>query len=128
MGLTFRLRHYWSTVDYSEYYALNLDGTLRPTDYSNFDDDGFDQNNINFNIFNIDMVYQWVFSPGSEVNFIWKNIIQSNDVNANVNYFNNLENTLNQDKINSLTIKVLYYLDYLWVKKLTTKNKRRTQG
>lgn len=128
MGLNFRLRHYWSTVDYSEYFALNMDGTLRPTNYSNLDSDGFDQNNINFNIFNIDMVYKWVFSPGSEVNFIWKNIIQSNDVNVTIDYLENLENTLRQDQINSFTIKVLYYLDYLWVKKLTTKSKRRKQG
>lgn len=128
MGLNFRLRHYWSKVDYSQYYALNMDGTLGPTDYSNFGEDGFDNNNINFNIFNIDMVYRWVFSHGSEIHFIWKNIIQSNDVNIKVNYFQNLENTLKQDQINSLTLKVLYYLDYLWVKKLVTKNDRRKRG
>lgn len=128
MGLNFRLRHYWSKVVYKEYYALNMDGTLSPTDYSNLTDEGIDDNNINFNIFNIDMVYRWVFSPGSEINFIWKNIIQSNDVNTKVNYFENLENTLKQDQINSFTIKALYYLDYLWVKKLVTKQKRRKEG
>lgn len=128
MGLTFRLRHYWSKVNYKEYYSLLDDGGLGISDYSNYNENGIDQNNINFNIFNIDMVYRWVFSPGSEVNFIWKNIIQSNELNVNVDYFQNLENTLNQDKINSVTLKVLYYLDYLWVKKLTTKNKTRREG
>ena len=86
------------------------------------------QNNINFNIFNIDMVYRWVFSPGSEVNFIWKNIIQSNILNTKVNYFQNLENTLQQEQINSFTIKVLYYLDYLWVKQLVNKDKIRANS
>ena len=125
MGLNFRLRHYWSIVEYIDYYALQLDGTLAPTDYSNLNSDGIDQNNINFNIFNIDMVYRWVFSPGSEINFIWKNIIQSNVLNTKVNYFQNLENTLQQEQINSFTIKVLYYLDYLWVKQLVSKDKIR---
>ena len=105
MGLTFRLRQYWSQVEYKEYYALQMDGTLASTDYSNFDDYGHDLNNINFNSFNIDMVYRWVFSPGSEINFIWKNIIQSNDFNVNVKYLENLENTLRQDQINSFTLK-----------------------
>jgi hypothetical protein len=128
MGLNFRLRHYWSKVDYQQYYSLNMDGTLGPTDYSNLNDDGQDNNNINFNIFNIDMFYRWVFSPGSEIIFIWKNIIQHNDINVDVNYFQNLENTLKQNQINNFTIKVLYYLDYLWVKKLVTKNRTRRNG
>lgn len=127
MGLNFRLRHYWSQVEYIEYYALGMQGELLPTDYSNFEN-GIDQNHINFNVFNIDMVYRWVFSPGSEINFIWKNIIQSNDINVKVDYLKNLENTLNQDKINSFTLKVLYYLDYLWVKNLGNKQKVRREG
>ena len=128
MGLNFRLRHYWSNVEYNNYFLLDMDGTLSPTDYSNFDEYGADQNNINFNIFNIDMVYRWVFSPGSEINFIWKNVIQDNNVNVKVNYFQNFQNTLEQDQINSFTLKVLYFLDYLWVKKLVTKNQIRNRG
>ena len=120
MGLNFRLRHYWSVVEYSEYYSLQENGSILLSDYKNLDENGNDLNNINFNIFNIDMVYRWVFSPGSEVNFIWKNIIQSNEINTEVNYFQNLRNTLQQEQINSLTIKVLYYLDYLWVKNLAS--------
>lgn len=128
MGLNFRLRQYWSKVLYKQYYALEMDGSLGPTNYSNYDSDGIDNNNINFNIFNIDMVYRWVFSPGSEINFIWKNVIQSNDVNVDINYFQNLQNTFQQDQINSFTLKVLYFLDYLWVKKLVTNKNVRKNG
>jgi len=128
MGLNFRLRHYWSKVDYNAYNLLEMDGTLSPTDYTNLDEYGVDQNNINFNIFNIDMVYRWVFSPGSEINFIWKNVIQDNNVNVDVNYFQNFQNTLEQDKINSFTLKVLYFLDYLWVKNLLSNRQLRNKA
>jgi len=123
MGLNFRLRHYWSKVVYNDYFSLNPDGTLGDTDYTPIDDDGYDYNNANFNAFNIDMIYSWVFLPGSELSFIWKNIIQDNTVNVDENYFENLANTLQLDQINTFTIKALYYLDYLWIKKLNKKNK-----
>jgi hypothetical protein len=128
MGLNFRLRHYWSKVDYNAYNLLEMDGTLSPTDYTNLDEYGVDQNNINFNIFNIDMVYRWVFSPGSEINFVWKNVIQDNNVNVDVRYFQNIQNTLEQDKINSFTLKVLYFLDYLWVKNLLSDRQVRNKA
>ena len=123
MGLNFRLRHYWSNVIYSDYYSLNQDGTLGETGYTPLDDDGKDYNNVNFNAFNIDMIYRWVFLPGSELSFIWKNIIQDNQVDVEGNYFENLTNTLQLDQINTFTIKALYYIDYLWIQKLNKKKK-----
>ena len=126
MGLNFRLRHYRSTVVYKDYFSLNQDGTLGDTDYSPINDDGNDYNNVNFNAFNIDMVYRWVFLPGSELSFIWKNIIQGNKIDVQGNYFENLTNTLQLDQINTFTIKALYYIDFLSIQKLSRKRKNKT--
>ncbi len=105
-NINMRLRHYWSIADYEDnFYFLNYDGTLSPTDfYTNAD--------INFNAFTIDFTYTWYFAPGSELTFVWKNQIYTSDDNIIYNFTDNLGNTLRSPQSNSLSIKILYYLDW----------------
>ena len=110
MNISFRARYYWSKVNYLRYFELQQDGSLAPTDYN-------ENNDINFNVFNIDAVYLWEFAPGSFLNIIWKNnILQSDDLGAD-NYFINCSKTFTAPQTNGLSIKVIYYLDYLMLKK-----------
>ena len=109
--LTFRLRHYWSRADYNDtYYLLNDGGTLAPTGYSGADD-------INFNTFNIDMSYVWRFAPGSELSLVWKNSIYTYDDYLQPGFSENLKYTLQAPQVNSLSLKILYYLDYQYLRK-----------
>jgi len=117
MGVSFRLRHYWSQADYTSYHELLEDGYLRNEDYSSIDLDGEDSRDVNFNAFNIDMVYTWVFAPGSELNIVWKNSILNRGTGIQHNYFKNFEDVLDLAQTNSLSIKFLYYLDYLSLRK-----------
>ena len=101
------LRHYWSTVGYNDYYTLNQDGSLLANDiYAGTD-------NINFNYFTIDLSFRWIFAPGSEFSAVWKNSILTYGSEIDNEYFKNFENTLDSPQINSFSIKILYYLDYL---------------
>jgi len=108
---SFRLRHDNQVVTYEkQYYELNNDGTLRKSNY-------FDNNNMDYNVFNIDMTYTWRFAPGSDLSIVWKNMIE-NDVNIITgSYFNNLDNTIKSPQSNSFSFKIIYYLDYLYLKK-----------
>jgi hypothetical protein len=112
-NLTFRARHYWSKVAYKKFYSLTNDGDLTAKDWSA-------NQNQNFNLFNIDMVYTWQFAPGSFVNIIWKNNISkfesSLNNNESGNYFSNLDKTLRTPQTNNLTLKVIYFLDYQDIK------------
>jgi hypothetical protein len=128
MGLSFRLRHYWSTVDYMNYAALTDEGLLgesitswrdRSGTAQGFTEDG-NSRNRSFNAFNIDMVYTWVFSPGSELRIVWKNAIEDNDLIIPQNFQNNLDRTLTLAQTNSISVRVLYFIDYL---NLTRKGK-----
>jgi hypothetical protein len=87
------------------------------------DDNGNSAYNINFNAFTIDLVYRWVFLPGSEINVVWKNSIFTSDDKVAENYFYNLRSTFNNGPTNSVSIKVIYWLDYLDAKKLFSKKK-----
>lgn len=111
MWLTYRMRHYVSTVDNKEFFALQTNGKLQPL--SNFSANV----NQNLNLFNIDMVYTWQFAPGSFLNIVWKNSIQHFTRIVEPDYFKNIGNTLDADQNNNLSLKVIYFLDYLDVKK-----------
>ena len=103
--IDFRGRHYWSWADYSSYYFLNSDGTLSAYDYS-------DNADVNFNAFNIDMSFRWEFAPGSELSVVWKNAIYSENKNTHVTFVKNITETFKATKTNSLSVKMLYYIDY----------------
>lgn len=111
LALDFRLRHYWMVAAYDKYYLLSAKGYLANTDY-------LENNDFNFNAFNIDMLMRWEFAPGSELAFAWKNaIFTMADNDAYKKYFDNLKKTLESPADNSFSLKLLYYLDYQYLKK-----------
>ncbi len=110
MGITFRARHYLSSVDNNEFYVLKNDGTL--THNANYHPNV--NNNVNY--FNIDMVYTWQFAPGSFINVVWKDAAQHYSDEVEKGYFTNFKNTISQANNNNLSLKVIYFLDYLQLK------------
>jgi len=111
MALTLRARHYWSKAEYQQYYTLSDKGKL-------FDNSQYTGNsNVNFNAFNIDLVYRWRFSPGSELSIVWKNSIYTRGKEIIQSYSKNADLVLNSPQTNSFSIKLLYYLDYSMVKR-----------
>ncbi len=112
MGVTFRLRHYWSKLDYNEFFVLNDDGVMTASTYTGIGDDNESLHDNSFNAFTIDMAYRWVFAPGSEISLVWKNSIFSFNDQVELNYVENVGNLLNDPATNSLSLKVLYYIDY----------------
>ncbi len=116
MGLTFRLRHYWSRVQYTNYFDLSEEDELSPLDYNGLGDDGLPRYNRNFNQFNIDMEYNWQFLPGSEVRVIWKRSIGTDDLRTDLDFFQNFGNTATAPNFDTITIRMVYFIDYLQVK------------
>lgn len=117
MGLTFRLRHYWSKVNYFNFFNLKNDGSVEDLAVVSKDP------NINVNLFNIDMNYAWQFAAGSFINLNWKTSSELFDQFVQERYYNNLKKTLDTPQLTSLSVKVIYYLDYLSLKR---KDKRKT--
>ena len=109
MSLSLRFRHYLSNGVYNKYYTLLDDGSLQNNDkYAGV-------NNFNSNYFNIDLVYSWQFAPGSALLLVYKNSIDREYQSGDANYFNNLHNAINAPQTNSVSLKILYYLDYQYL-------------
>ncbi|MEK9619869.1 MAG: DUF5916 domain-containing protein, partial [Flavobacteriales bacterium] len=72
---------------------------------------------INYNAFTIDMLFRWVFFPGSEINVVWKNSIFSDDESIDQTYWNNLFGSLQDGPMNTFSVKLIYWLDAQYLKK-----------
>lgn len=105
-GLSLRMRHYWSGAGNKNYYQLLENGNL-------LSDAAYNENqDENYNAFNIDLVFRWIFAPGSEFSLAWKNAIVTHGDRVDDNYWNNFSKTWRSDQVNSLSLKILYYIDY----------------
>lgn len=110
MGITLRARHYWSKVNYGQMFNLENDGSLKNAVTVS----GNPNSNVNY--FNIDMVYTWQFARGSFINIVWKDAASTWGNNVIDRYFKNFINTWSEPQSNSLSLRIIYYLDYLSLK------------
>ena len=108
MGINLRARHYWSDRRNSAFYDLASTGNL--IDHQGPALNGLDKS---YNVFNIDLSYTWQFAPGSELNITYKDISENSIDFYTKGYRTNLNNILSGPQNNSLSIKMLYYIDYL---------------
>ncbi len=106
ISMKIRVRHYWSGAANKNYYQLQSDGSL--SEDLNYNDN----KDENYNAFNIDMILRWIFAPGSELSIAWKNSIYESQDKVLTDYWQNMRNTWKSDQTNSLSLKVLYYIDY----------------
>ena len=111
MYLSVSGRHYWNTGKYYDYFTLGEYGFLFPnTTYNGIND-------FNYNAFNVDFVYSWQFAPGSFLTVVYKNAIENETQILISKFGDNLNETLNAPQANSFSVKLLYYLDYQYLKK-----------
>lgn len=119
MGLTFRLRHYWSWVEYNKYYDLQDDGQLADSDFNGFSPTGVSFYNTSFNAVNVDMVYTWQIAPGSFVTAVWKDAISSfiegQEIPKGIG--KNFSGVLRESNYNTISLKVVYFIDIAYFRK-----------
>jgi hypothetical protein len=115
MGITLNVRHYWSGVNPQEVFLLNTNGNLEKTNSITIPPISLAQN---YNSFALNMVYTWQIANGSFLNIVWKDEADE-FVGANFerNYFKNIDRTFSVNNANTLSVKLIYFIDYLNLKK-----------
>ena len=116
LSFNFKLRHYWSTLQHKEFYILS-EGKLDKSDFIFSDCSHKPLYDINYNSWNIDLNCVWRFAPGSELNLQWKNVLYSLHNNAKLDAVQNINRLFEESQGNSLSLKLIYYLDYQYIKK-----------
>ena len=115
-SISLSFRHYWSTVAYQDqYYELGEDGYLLPHPYN-------ENNDLNFNNWNLDLRYIWQFTRGSELVALYRNSIHSENDRSYLSFGENLSEFLEEPNGHLLSVKLIYYLDYNNVKRWIQKD------
>jgi hypothetical protein len=112
MNWNVRLRHNWTHIENRSFHKLKTDGSWNDIAFVN----GKDRN---FNVFNVDMFYTWDFKWGSRLTLAWKNALGGNvalDPYLNPKFSQNISGVLNAPHSNEISLKVVYFLDYLNLK------------
>jgi hypothetical protein len=110
MDLSVKLRYHMDQVKNLEFKSLDNDGYLNDSEY-------IGDHNINYTTWTSDIAFNWWFAPGSQMSLVWKNAIDNED-NILINHWaDNLEESFNLAQQNSLSLKIIYYLDYLYLRK-----------
>lgn len=123
-----RVRHYWSNVVYDKLYLLQQNGELKEDNALlqtlEANSEGVSNpitHNQNFNAFNVDFVFNWQFAPGSFLTLVYKNAVSNFLDGQNVRNFgferNFRDNVMAVPQVNTFSAKIIYFLDYLYVKK-----------
>lgn len=109
-SVSLRLSHIRSTVQYEGGFVLSDTGRPEPID-ENFDP-------IDYNMLNIYLMYQLEFLPGSFLSLAWQNNVIESRNELYDSYFSALSRNFADHPDNSISLKVLFYIDYF-----TTKNR-----
>jgi len=115
-SLSLRIRHYNATVIYNSLGILDQDGSISDLYFDGLNEEENPIFDRNFNAFTVDMNYLWRFAPGSDVILNFKSEISGEDDGYDSSYLENIGGVFDQYQENSLSLRIVYYLDYLYFK------------
>lgn len=104
-SISLSFRHFWEAVSYNSFNNLNAEGGLDPNN-------SYVGDNVNFNSWNLDLNYIWQFAPGSQLIAFYRNSIFNFNNNANLNFFENLDNLFEQSQRHTISVRFVYFIDY----------------
>ena len=108
-SLSLRFRNFWSSADYYEKLFELLDnGTRKEADYSILNKNP----NTNFNIWNLDLNFEWWFAPGSNIVLLYRNQIFNRDNQSAINYYSSLKNLFEIPVEHQFSLRLNYLIDY----------------
>ena len=110
MDLSIKLRYHMDQVENLEFKSLGHDGYLNESEY-------IGEHNINYTTWTSDIAFNWWFAPGSQMSIVWKNAIEDQTNYLRNHWIDNVEASFNLAQQNSISLKVIYYLDYLYLRK-----------
>ncbi len=105
-SLSLNFRHYYTNADYQGFHTLNEDGSYT-------DDPSYQQNHdFTFNTWNMDLKFSWWFAPGSQMEILYRNTLDSYTDLAQNNLPENFQFLFEQPITQILSFRVTYFLDY----------------
>ena len=119
VSFNFRFYQNWNYIKYHNFSKLEADGNLSPTSYQGESKDGIALHDQSISFLSIDANLTWRFQPGSSLSLYYnqgKSLFKSgSDIGSG--YFDNFSSLVDQTSNQTIGLKLLYYLDYVTVRK-----------
>jgi hypothetical protein len=113
-SLELKFRQFWSSALYKEnFFKLKDDGNRSVSEKKISDYDP----NTNFNLWNLDLSYDWEFSPGSKLTLLYRNNIFNEDNLSGISYYRSTKELFENPINHQFSLRVNYFIDYNLLKK-----------
>jgi hypothetical protein len=113
-SLELKFRQFWSSALYKDnFFKLKEDGNRSVSEKGISDYDP----NTNFNLWNLDLSYDWEFAPGSKITFLYRNNIFNEDNLSGISYYNSTKELFEKPINHQLSLRINYFIDYNLLKK-----------
>jgi hypothetical protein len=113
-SLNLRFRQFWSSAKYDDsFFLLNSKGERVVSDKSIIDNDP----NTNFNLWNLDLSYNWEFLPGSKLILLYRNNIFNENNLSGISYYSSTKELFRKPIDHQVSIRINYFLDYNLIKR-----------
>ena len=107
-SINLNFRNFWSIADYDEVlFKLKDDGYREISDYNLLESNP----NTNFNIWNLDVKFEWWFAPGSNLIFLYRNQIFNRDNQSGLDYYKSLNNLFETPFEHQISLRINYLID-----------------
>ncbi|MAU54978.1 MAG: hydrolase, partial [Flavobacteriaceae bacterium] len=73
--------------------------------------------NTNFNLWNLDLSYDWEFAPGSKITFLYRNNIFNEDNLSGISYYKSTKELFEKPINHQLSLRINYFIDFNLLKK-----------
>ena len=115
-------RNFWSTAAYDEkLFKLKKDGYREISDYGLLNDNP----NTNFNLWNLDLNFEWWFANGSNLVLLYRNQIFNRNNEAGLDYYKSLKKLFDIPIEHQLSLRINYLIDVNRFKKNNIKTSKR---
>ncbi|MDA8938144.1 carbohydrate binding family 9 domain-containing protein [Flavobacteriaceae bacterium] len=113
-SLNLKFRQFWSSALYKEdFFLLKSDGN-RSVSEKNISDYN---PNTNFNLWNLDLSYDWEFAPGSKITLLYRNNIFNENNLSGISYYNSTKELFEKPINHQLSLRINYFIDFNLLKK-----------
>lgn len=106
-SINLRLRNFWSSANFSnDYEILQSDSNTQPYE---------EQNNFNpnadFNIWNMDLSFDWRFAPASTLTILYRNNLSNFQNNGEIGFSNSINQLFQKSIEQTFSLRLTYFLD-----------------
>lgn len=106
-SINLRLRNFWSSANFSDNYeVLQSNGTTQ-----SYEEENNFNPNADFNIWNMDLSFDWRFAPASNLTFLYRNNLSNFQSDGEIGFSKSINQLFQKSIEQTFSVRLTYFLD-----------------